>query len=1034
MSWRKWLVRGLVFTVLGGFGAAIWTYQYWTNPEAIRRQVIGQLEEHFIGATVRLESARLQLLGGILVNELRLTHLDGKDQDPLLYVPSAIIYHDKEKLLDGKLGIRKIDLYQPRMHVIRRADGSWNVAGVLGPVNPEETIPTIVIHKGTILIEDHLAAPDLMPVEIHNVGVTIVNDPLPTLQIHARGTSDLLGPVRAHAAWQRLTEAIHVSIEAPSTPVCPALTQRLAAFCANAARHARELEGVLAARAELDYDPSAPRPWRYHSWFHLNRGKCKHPDLPLPLEDLEAALECVDGEWKLERLTAHSGATQVEMKDGWASASGCDADLECKAKIDNLPVNAALFRGMPAQVRDIYDDFQPNGTADLVIEFGRRAGQWYRKAHSQLKDTTACFVSFPYALEHIQGTIDHEVEPGQSMDVYRLELVGMAGPQPVYIRGEVNGPSPKPAVHIDIWGADLALDEKLCRALPAKYQPLARSFHPTGKGDFVAQVRREAGQDEPANYIKVRFHDCGVCYDVFPYPLENVGGTLEIFPDHWEFRDFQGNHKGGELQTHGRSHPGLSGERVEIHLSLSNLLIDPELEEALPPRLKAAWKSLVPGGRMTVNARVDQLPDRPEDIAVSVTARGCTLHPDFFPYALTEVAGTVRYAHNKVELDQFVARHGGSLLALDKGEIYLKPTGGFYAKMANLRGNPILPDEDFLRALPPTLEKACRALQIKDPLAVVAEDLRVDMPGEPNIPPVIYWDGGIGVRDATLHAGVELQHVNGQFWSRGRHNGRQLEGVLGNLMLEQAVLFKQPLRQFHSHLVVRKDEPEVLRLPDLKAKAFGGDVGGQARIEFGPTIRYELNLKAEGIQLEQFGRHNQGVKAEWSGLATAGLYLTGQGTELQSLEGNGAVDVPNGRMYNLPILLDLLKALALHPPDRTAFEEAHAAFTVKGQRVNVNRLDLYGNAISLSGQGELNLDGSDLHLDFYAVWGRIVQLLPPLLKPLPAELGKQILKIEMRGKVGDVHVAQRPAPLLTEPLERLLRRMNGGPQPQPKQP
>ena len=163
------------------------------------------------------------------------------------------------------------------------------------------------------------------------------------------------------------------------------------------------------------------------------------------------------------------------------------------------------------------------------------------------------------------------------------------------------------------------------------------------------------------------------------------------------------------------------------------------------------------------------------------------------------------------------------------------------------------------------------------------------------------------------------------------------------------------------------------------------------------------------------------------------MYLTGQGTDVHGLEGRGAVDVPSGRMYNLPVLLDLLKALALRLPDRTMFEEAHAAFAVKGPRVTFNRLDLFGNAISINlsdAQGGVNLDGSDLHLDFYAVWGRIVQMLPPMLKPLPAELGKQVLKIEMRGKLGDPHVDLKAVPFLTEPLERLMRRMNGG-QPAP---
>ena len=32
MAWRKWLVRGLVLTILGAVGAAVCLYIRWTNP------------------------------------------------------------------------------------------------------------------------------------------------------------------------------------------------------------------------------------------------------------------------------------------------------------------------------------------------------------------------------------------------------------------------------------------------------------------------------------------------------------------------------------------------------------------------------------------------------------------------------------------------------------------------------------------------------------------------------------------------------------------------------------------------------------------------------------------------------------------------------------------------------------------------------------------------------------------------------------------------------------------------------------------
>ena len=114
----------------------------------------------------------------------------------------------------------------------------------------------------------------------------------------------------------------------------------------------------------------------------------------------------------------------------------------------------------------------------------------------------------------------------------------------------------------------------------------------------------------------------------------------------------------------------------------------------------------------------------------------------------------------------------------------------------------------------------------------------------------------------------------------------------------------------------------------------GGTIGGEGRIEFGSIFRYELLVKASQVHLEQFGQRNLGSKAELSGLATAGLHLIGEGNEPGGLKGNGVVDVPNGKMYRLPLLLDLLKWLGLRLPDRTAFEQAHVTFAIDGDRVH----------------------------------------------------------------------------------------------------
>jgi len=1012
--------------VLGGIVAAAALYHHLTNADNIRRQVIRQLEGQLVGVGVRIESARLRLLGGVSLSDVRLIRTGDPDQNVLLHVPSAVIFHDKEQLLKGVLAIRKIELQRPRFRIVRSRDGKWNTANLLGPVNLDEPLPTIVVEQGTFLVEDRLGAPDLMPVEIKNVNLTLVNDPLPTLAIEARGNSDLVGGVHARAAWQRATESMTAAIETTGAAIGPPLVQRLAAYVPEAAVHARELTGVAQLQACFDHQPGGARPLSYHLRGQVSKGTLRHPQLPLPLQHLECKARCDDGRVTLESLTARNGDTYLSLK-AVAEAARADADFSGEMRVEKLILGPELFAGLPESLHDIQEDYAPAGAIDLSLEFGRTNGLWKRHTVVRAADVKARVAHFPYPVEQVHGTIDQQVDEEKQTNVRRVDLTCKGGGRPIQVKGEVTGTAPDVAVNLDISSTDLPLDDALRDALPKEYQKLAGSFHITGVADFVAHIRRVPGARKCANHITIDFHDCGVSFDEFPYPLEKVAGKLTIMPDHFEFTDFHGSHKGGEFYVRGRSHPTATGDRISTEIHGKNILLDEELRDALAPRgradsrLKAAWAALNPGGRLNVTAIIDQLPRQPEDVDVTVTARGCTLRPEFFPYPMAEVGGTVRYARDRIDVSKLTAKQGKTLLTLDEGQIFLQQAGGFYARMTNLRGNPLLPDQTFLDALPPMLARSVAALHLKDPVGLTLSELVVKMPPEPNVPPIIYWNGGVALKDASLQLGVDLEKVTGQFWCRGLHNGRQLEDVVGNALFEQATLFKQPVRDIHSHVIVEKKSPDVLRA-GVTAHFFGGDVGGEARVEFGPTLHYVLNLNAMQVKLEEFGKHNLGANVQLEGMASARLYLTGQGTEVDGLEGHGRLDVPAGKIYSLPLLLDLLKVLGLRMPDRTAFEEMHAGFSIQGPRVKVDRLDLYGNAISLSGEGEMNLDGTDLQLDFYAVWGRIMQVLPPLFRPLPPAVAEKLLKIKMRGKVDDVRCTKEPVPFLVGPLERLLKR------------
>lgn len=1025
MSRRKRWAAGLA-VLAGVVAGAAYAYVRIASPEAVRRQVAEQLAERLDGAVVSVGSASFSLWGGISVRDLRIALRDDPARAELAYVPSATLQYDPERLRRGRVVILSIELNQPLLRAVRGADGRWNVARIKHVPRPDEPVPMITVKRGRVRVEDAVAWPRLPPVEVGDVGLSLRNDPPETIQFSGSGKGALAGALDVKG-----TRAVHggdatITVQASDLAVDAALLKRLSAYCPELQQDAQHLRGTASLRAELSYRPAAAKPWAVSVRGQLANGRFSHPQLPLRLEDMEATAAWDAGTLKLERLRAHAGAAEVELM-AEAQTAGPEPDVAGTLSVAHLPVNAALFAHVPPGLKKVEADFAPSGPVHLAVRFARKAGQWSRHAVVRPEDLSISFVKFPFPVEHITGTIDQEVDPARGVDVLRMDLAGLAGQRPVQIKGDVTGDGPASAVAVRIRAENVPLDERLRLALPPRQQRLAASFHPTGLADVDVTVSRAAGGHEFANEYRIRFHHATARYDEFPYPLEDVSGLLEIRPQGFQFSDFRGTHKGGEVRTQGRSRQTPEGDALEVHVAGENVLVDGELEAALKPELREAWSIFRPAehGRMKFRAEVQRLPDQAPEVDVTVAAAGCTIRPEFFPYTLRQLEGTFRYARHWVYVKDLHARHDQSTVTLDEGRVYLKPGGGVWADLANLRGTPLVPDPDLLAALPPALRTIFDTMEIRDPFGFESH-LTIDAPPGRGAPPVVYWDGRVTLADTSFRAGIPVTHVRGEAACRGRFNGHDLEGLVGNVALAEASVFGQPLEDVQAGLEVRKETPGVLAVPGLHARFFGGELYGPLRVEFGPPVRYEVDLTASQVRLEELGRHNLGANAgQWSGLATARLHLRGRGAEPAGMEGQGTVDVPNGKLYNLPLFLDLLKFLGLRLPDGTAFEEAHAVFGIRGMRVLMSRLDLFGNSISLRGQGEMNLDGTDINLDFYAVWARIVQYLPPVIKDIPPYLSQHLLRIRMRGSVSHVTFSKEPVPVIVDPLREMLERLGG---------
>ncbi|HXD84914.1 MAG TPA: hypothetical protein VN641_00360 [Urbifossiella sp.] len=457
---------------------------------------------------------------------------------------------------------------------------------------------------------------------------------------------------------------------------------------------------------------------------------------------------------------------------------------------------------------------------------------------------------------------------------------------------------------------------------------------------------------------------------------------------------------------------------------------------------------------------------------------GLTITPSFFAYEINDLSGWLEYKNGRVVLEHFGGRHGGSHMKLSAGDVRFYPDGVIWANLGGLELKPLVADAALLKALPGKLRSAVEQLQLKGSAELNLKQLVVLTPpqaapgviGQPPEPfpvtpmgsrpvsatiargqlptalpsaipkpdPIVYWNADLKMTGASLDTGVPWEEVFGAASCRGRYEGTHLGLVNGNIFLDRAIIAKQPFAAVQGQVfaeaqipdphVPGKFFPTALQFAGISGKLFHGTVGGEARVLLGGPVCYELWLTATDVKLEDVAQHHRlASDADLKGIAQAQLRLfnrqdpkTGQ----WNIEGLGKIDVPTGRMYNLPVMLDLVKVLKLSTPDRTAFEEAHATFHVHNDRIKVDQLDLIGKALCVGGSGELDTSGNYAKFEFYTLYSEILaRLVNTPVGDVSAFLSRGLFKIKMTRENGITKYKPEPVPAVTEPIKAITERL-----------
>jgi hypothetical protein len=1020
----------------------------------IYRKVFFRVEEE---VRARVE-AKVAALFPHLVVQVRAAHLTGNGIEVRglsIAEPGApgpqpeIVYLDEvflecrtnlQELIAGEPAITNARISRPILRATRRPDGTFSLSKLFPLPKPDHAIPLATIEDGMIVIFDPLKNPSstftlrdislsIQPSDAANPepGLLQVQGSLIGDHIHHIEVAGVIDPNDHHWTLNGTLDGLDISSELHG-----ALPGQIA--------DSLDVLKSLRARANLSFhiasdDPDQPP--RFEINGGVVGGRLEDPLLPNPLTDLKATIHCDNDGFTISELTARDGATLWGFarfqRHGYEA--GSPFVLEGNGK--QVHVDAKWAGTLPEPWATDWKNYDPDGDVDLrfTVEYD---GQDFKPTLQAtcLNNVSFSCHKFPYRLDRCRGTLTLQNK------VLDVAMTAFAGAQPVSLNGRFWNPGAHFTGWMEIQGNNIPFDEKLFTALlvkPKAHETLRALDPREGTFNFITKLWRDDPQArEWRQDAWITVNRCSITYDKFPYDLKNLQGVLELHDGQWATSpesELVGTNGTGIVKLQGTLATAPEQDVLDLKIHAENVPLQEDLRNALQASQQQLWDSLQPYGKIDLDAHVGYdsrtrkttigVQAHPRDDTTSI---GTSIEPVSFPYRMRMLGGFIDYRDGRAELKDINAMHGHTHMHT-RGSCDIRPDGSWQLSLRDLKIDRLRlqgDDHQLEAALPDALKRAVAELKPTGPINLQGA---LDFSKRsPQAPLHTGWNVQLYLNQGSLQVGPKLDNVFGRVTLMGTSDGPRYSSQ-GELDLD-SLTYKNfqfthvigPLWFDNNYFVLGDWGPPPRAAEQQRrhvtATLLGGTLAGDCHVQLGAVPQYHLRATLAQADLAQFARENLTNHQRLNGKILANVELHGSRGP-RNLFGSGTMHLSDADVYELPVMVSLLKIIRAKPPDSTAFTQSDIAFVIEqGEHILLKQIQLNGDAIDLSGQGELTLDGqtNPINLQLHTSVGRGNV---PFLSSMLNGASQQILQIHVGGTLEHPVTQTQPFPAANQALQQL---------------
>lgn len=1029
----------VVFAVVG-----VGVHLYIQVDDEIRREVQKILSRQYPHLNISVGAARLIEGRGIAIHDLVISETSpNRLQSNLLVIDEILLECDVQlhKLMNGAPEVRRITVRHPEAWLVRELDGTWNLATLWPLPTCSKRPPSVRIEDARITLVDR-RMPQTAPISLRDINVQLkasrdAKHPHGATQTKST-TNDMCfefhgtfgGPhvrrAEICAQCNLQTEVLEVTGNVAELK----LNDNLFSWCRDYFQfqsHDFHLQGNVSGEFSFVHRMNAATFPQLKANFAVSDARLDHQQLPRALSDLSCKIHVDNAVTRVDHLTCNCGsaglALQLERR-GWEANS----PLSLAVRAENVALDKEIYRVLPVAVRQQWDKFKPTGTVDADVQTTFDGAHWRPAIVLTGRDLAFESDKFAYRVHSGSGSLSYTPGPTGQPAVLNIDLTGHGGGQPLHFSGQIFDPQPGAQGWLEITGENIEIEDRMIAALPPKPQEVVRSLHPEGKFNLRWRIDRTLpGQIKPYTSLRLELVSCRVEYEKFPYPLTGIRGIIQAEDDRWTFRELL---SGGSrnVTCQGTLQPTSTGTELSLQFVGKEIPFDDDLLQALSPQVRHAWEELRPRGRIDLVAEVYHATGLAKPsirVAIQPRADSASIHPNFFPYLMENIEGDFTYQDGKVLMTDVRARHGRTTLRTN-GSGEFRTDGAWHVQLEGFTVDRLSPRRDLIVAFPPKMQKVIDLLHpVGNNFGISNATLRFSKSAEQGSMPTSQWDLQLDCSEAKLQAGIDLENIHGSVRLRGYCDGQRCEQA-GELALDtitfQDVQFtdvRGPIWIDESSCLVGRwaCEKQGQAARHLTARVYDGLLTSDAWVTLEDVPKYGAEAALSDASLMRMMIERMHGQQVFNGKVAATLNIRGVGRSRQTLVGDGEIAISDANIYELPLLVSLLKVLRNGTSDTTAFNQSNMKFRIDGTHIYLDQLDFLGDAVSLYGQGTTNFD-QDLNLVFHGVVGRN-DFRIPFVKNIVDRAGRQIMNMYVTGTVNAPVVKTQALPGINQLIQQI---------------